>query len=126
MRQWRQVAAGSYTAAARYNGINMVIEQIGKPFDDHRPNAGEALCQHVSPHQNKGSRLFLRQRIADACRVAADQISLQRDEFVFSNSDLGEFSEAGGNTIDGPTFPNDGFNYRTRTDNPGKRVGVKS
>ena len=75
--------------------MNPVIDERDEQFQRLEPDAGESLREHVCPQRHRRAHDGDRQRIADAGRMAAEEIHLQLRERVGRNRNLGEVAEAG-------------------------------
>ena len=77
------------------SGCTPRVEQRDQRVERLEPDAGEALRQHVRAQRHRRAHGADRQRLADAGRVAAQQVELQRFERVGRDLDVGERAEAG-------------------------------
>ena len=101
MRQRREVSAGADRAPARHDGMNVRVEQREQRVDGRQPDARVAAREHVGAEQHHRAHGVRRERLADAGRVAAQQVGLQPVERVGLDADLRERAEPGVDAVDG-------------------------
>ena len=100
VRQRREVAARPDRSAARHDRMDARVERVDQPVERRAPDAGVALREHVRPQRHHRPHRARRQRLADAGRVAAQQVPLQRPQRVPRNLHLGQRAEAGVDAVD--------------------------
>ena len=100
MRERREVAARADRAAARHERVHAAVEQLDEALERGAANAGEALGEHVRAQRHRRAHRAHRQRLADAGRMAAQQIELQRAERAARNRRLRQRAEAGVDAVD--------------------------
>ncbi len=64
------------------------------------PHAGEPPGEAVGPEQHQGADGRCGQELADPCRVALDEVSLEVAELLARDDDVGELAEARGDAVD--------------------------
>ena len=95
MREGRQIAAGPYRSARWHKRMHAAIQHLDQPLQRLHANPGEAFRQHVGAQRHRRTHNRHRQRIANACRMASQQIDLQRVELIDGDVDVGEIAEPG-------------------------------
>jgi hypothetical protein len=75
------------------------IQQRHQQLDQRRTAAAEALGQDIGAEQQHGPRFSFAQRLAHPTGVAMHQIGLQLGQVFIRNSHVGEFAEAGVDSI---------------------------
>ncbi len=101
VRERREVAARSDGSPRRDNRVHSGIEQREQRLERLDPHPREPERQHVRPERHRRADDADRQRLADAGRVAAQEIDLQRVERAPVDADLGEGSEPGVDAVHG-------------------------
>ena len=96
----RQVAARADRAAARDGGMHAAIQQGDQPLERLDAGCRRTLGQHVGAQRHRGAHGTHGQRIADARRVAAQQVDLQRVERVAGDRGFGQRAESGVDAVD--------------------------
>ena len=86
VRERREVAAGADRSAARHDRVDARVERVDQPVERRAPDAGVALREHVGAQRHHRAHRARRQRLADAGRVAAQQVALQLAERVPAES----------------------------------------
>src|SRR4029077_20338646 len=76
------------------------VEQVDQQFDDLDTNARVAARERMSAQEHGSTRRVKRQRFADAARVAAHEIALERHRIFGWNGDVFQAPEAGGHAVD--------------------------
>ncbi len=105
VRQRREVARGAHGALAGDDRKDVRREHPQKCFDRGDADARVSPRQRVGPQDHHGSHGRRRERLADACRVAANQVALQLLEVADRNRDVRELAEAGRHAVDGSPRP---------------------
>ena len=100
VRQRREVAARADRSAARHDRMDARVERVDQPIERRAPDARVALREHVRAQRHHRAHGARRQRLADARRVAAQQVPLELAERVSRNLDLGQRAEAGVDAVD--------------------------
>ena len=93
MRERGEVAAGSHRSAGRNDRMNMVIQNGYECLQYNRPNPTQSFGEHIGTQQQHGADFIDGQRLANAARMAADQVALQGLQLIGSNMHITEFSE---------------------------------
>jgi hypothetical protein len=91
----RASAAGADRAAARHDRVNARVQRVDQAVECRAPDAGVALREDVGAQRHHRAHGARRQRLADAGRMAAQQVALQRAEGAARNLDLRQRAEAG-------------------------------
>ncbi len=112
MRERGEVAAGAYGALLGDHRMNAGVEQRDKKFEDLDAGSAEALGEDVGAQQKHGARFGLAEGIANAARVAADEVGLQLRQVLIRNAHVGKFSESGIDAINGLAGGDDLLNQR--------------
>ena len=99
--QRRQVARGAQAAAGRHDRVHGRVEHRDQQLDDLDADAGEPDGQGVGAEHEHGPHDLVGQRIADAGRVATDQVALELGGLIGRDPDVGQVAEAGRDAVDG-------------------------
>ena len=100
VRERRKVAARADRSAARHARVDAAIEHVDQPLERAAADAGEALGEDVGAQRHRRTHGADRQRLADAGRVAAQQIELERAKRIARDRRLGQRAEAGVDAVD--------------------------
>ncbi len=100
MRQRSQVAARADRAPARHLRVHAAVEQVDQAFERDAADAGESFGEHVGAQRHRRAHRANGERLADAGRVAAEQIELERAERAARNGGVGQRAEAGVDPVD--------------------------
>ena len=95
MRQGREIAARADRAAARHARMHAPVEQVEEALERGSANAGVALGEHVRAQRHRRAYRANRERLADARRVTAKQIELERTKRAARNGRLRQRTKAG-------------------------------
>ena len=101
MRERRKVPAGADRAAAWHDGVDAAIEQVNQPLEGRAPNSRVAFREHVGAQSHCGSDGADGKSIADASRVAAQEVDLERTKRIAWDRRLSQRAEPGVDAIDG-------------------------
>ena len=85
--------------------MNPVVQQRQQHLQQLRPDAAESFSEYVGAQQQHGADFFLRQRLADATRMAAHQILLQRPNLARLDAHVGKLAKPGVHAIRGFAAP---------------------
>ena len=99
VRQRCQVARGADRTLCRDEGHQAGVEHGQQRVDDQRPHAGRAARQRQRLGGQHQAHHFGRQRRADADRMRADQVQLQRRQVGFADAGGRQLAEAGVHAI---------------------------
>ena len=92
---------GAHAALRRHHGRHAAIEQLAEAFGDQRPDAREALGQHIGADQHHGAHHLARQRFAHADAVRADHVALELIQVLARDAHIGEHAHARIHRVDG-------------------------
>ncbi len=81
--------------------MHAAVEQVDQAFERAAADAGESFGEHVGAQRHRRAHRADRERFADAGRVAAEQIELERAERAARNGGVGQRAEAGVDPVDG-------------------------
>ena len=98
--QRSQVAAGAQGTLLGDHGMDTLVEHIQHGLDGAEANAGMTLAQGIAAQQHGSTDHLLGQRFTHAAGMGNDQIPLEGSGQLLGDVDLGEFTEAGGQTVD--------------------------
>src|ERR671935_1286555 len=99
MGKWREIATCADGTFLRNHRIDATIEHFAKHLDDFSSDAAESQREHVSAEQHHGTHLRLRERIANATGVAANEVQLQLAELARADAHVGQLSESGVDSV---------------------------
>jgi hypothetical protein len=90
VRERREIAAGADRAAAGHERVHMRVQQIEQAIERAAANAGVALGEDVGAQRHHRAHRAPRQQLADAGRVAAQEVALQIAERVLRDLDFSQ------------------------------------
>ena len=94
MGEWREVPGGTDAPVHRYRGMHVPVEHVAQQVDDLRADAGAPRGERVRAEQQDRAHGFLGEEPADADRVTAHEIALQRAQLLVRHADGREVTEA--------------------------------
>ena len=100
MRQRREISARPDRALLGNDRADFVFSISDEELDDLQPNPAEAKSEDVGTEQHHRAHFRLRERTADAAGMTAHEVDLELLQFVGGNVNVGQFSEAGADTVD--------------------------
>ena len=80
-------------------GQTFLIQHLDEKLDDLQPDPAETQGENIGTEQHHRAHFRLGERAADAAGMAADEIDLELLQFVRGNVHVGQFSEAGADTV---------------------------
>ena len=95
-----EIAARSDTAARRNDRSDLMVQQIADTFCNDRAYAGETLRQNIGADQHHAAHNGGRQWRADSAAVRSNQVDLHRFDLVFVETNVGEKTYAGVESVD--------------------------
>ena len=101
MCERRKISAGADRTAARHDGVDSAIEQVDQPLERRPPNSRVAFREHVRAQSHCRPDGADGKGIADASRVAAQEVDLERTQRLARDRRLGQRAEPGVDAIDG-------------------------
>ena len=100
VRERREVAGGADRALRRHDGMDACVHEREQPLDHDRAHAREAAREACRLQHQDHAHRRVRERRADAGRVRAHEVELQRREFVVGDPCLRELAEAGVDAVE--------------------------
>jgi hypothetical protein len=90
VRERREIARGSDRSARRHARHDAAIEHLAQELDHHGPHARVSEREHLRAQDENAAHLRGRERLADAARVRADEVLLERAHVGCRNARLGQ------------------------------------
>ncbi len=100
VRERREVAGGADRALRGHDGMDAGVDEREQPLDHDRAHAREAAREARGLQHQDEPHGRVRERRADARRVRAHEIELQRRELVVGDARLRELAEAGVDAVE--------------------------
>ena len=100
VRERREVTGGANRALRRHDGMDACVREREKPLNHDRAHAREAAREACRLQHQDHPHRRVRERRADAGRVRAHEVELQRREFVVGDPCLCELAEAGVDAVE--------------------------
>src|SRR5215471_17373967 len=89
--------------------MHAAIEHLAEQVDDLATDSAEAEREHVRPQQHHCAHLRFAKWLANSAGMTADKVQLELPEFVLWDSNIGEFTEPGVNSVHHGTALNNLF-----------------
>jgi len=99
VRQRGEIAGRAQRSLLGHDRVDTLAQQFQQRVDDQRAHTGEALGQRVGAHDQHGPHRRLVGQRADARRMAAQQVHLERSRLLRADQLLLERAEAGRDAI---------------------------
>ena len=120
-----QIAAGADGATGGDDGVDPVIEEEEQGVDDRGPDAAEAFGEDVGAKQEHGADGGVRERIAEAAGMAADEVALQVLKLGGIDADVRKLAEAGIDAVGGFAAGEEGIDDSAGSLDAGERGGIE-
>src|SRR4051812_46538368 len=122
MRQWSKVATRSDRALFRDEGPHPVIQHVDQKLNGFETDPAESKRKNIRPKQHHGADLGLCERTPNSTGVAADKVDLKLLKLICRNVNVGQFPEAGCNSVNDVTSRHNLLHHPARGEDLSMRV----